>query len=145
MVGSLEVPPRALNGEPGVRQATSGASGQPSSGLYQFLLVLTNSSWFQAEAVNLSLAASPEWAQFARELGMNLRRARDAKGLTQEQMAERASISLYAYQQYERGASTRGGAPTNPRLATVLTICQALEISVSDLLPEAPRLAITTS
>lgn len=128
-----------------MRRAASGASGQPSSGLYQFLLVLTNSSWFQAEAVNPSPAASPEWAQFARELGMNLRRARDAKGLTQEQMAERASISLYAYQQYERGAVTRGGTATNPRLATVLTICQALEISINDLLPDVPRLVLTTN
>ncbi|MDQ1206084.1 helix-turn-helix domain-containing protein [Microbacterium sp. SORGH_AS_0862] len=75
---------------------------------------------------------------------MNLRRARDAKGLTQEQMAERASISLYAYQQYERGAVTRGGAATNPRLATVLTICQALEISINDLLPDVPRLVVAT-
>lgn len=71
---------------------------------------------------------------------MNLRRARDAKGLTQEQMAERASISLYAYQQYERGAVTRGGTATNPRLATVLTLCQVLDVRLGDLLPEVPRL-----
>lgn len=91
------------------------------------------------------LGRFPEWAQFARELGTNLRRARDAKELTQEQMTERASISLHAYQQYERGAVTRGGTATNPRLATVLTICQALEISINDLLPDVPRLVITTN
>ncbi|MBZ4488105.1 helix-turn-helix domain-containing protein [Microbacterium sp. cx-55] len=90
--------------------------------------------------MNLSPAASPEWAQFARELGINLRRARDAKVLTQEQMAERASISLYAYQQYERGAVTRGGAATNPRLATILAICQVLDIAVEELLPPVPSL-----
>ena len=85
-------------------------------------------------------ASTPEWAEFARELGMNLRRRRDALGLTQEAVAERAGISLYAYQQYERGAVTKGGAATNPRLATVLTICEVLAVSMQDLLPPAPQL-----
>ena len=34
-------------------------------------------------------AATPEWADYAKQLGINLRRARDAKGYTQEKMAER--------------------------------------------------------
>ncbi|WP_431795326.1 helix-turn-helix domain-containing protein [Microbacterium enclense] len=68
---------------------------------------------------------------------MNLRRRRGALGLTQEAVAERAGISLYAYQQYERGAVTKGGVATNPRLATVLTICEALRVPVQDLLPRA--------
>lgn len=86
-------------------------------------------------------AITPEWAEFARELGMNLRRRRDALGLTQEAVAERAGISLYAYQQYERGAVTKGGAATNPRLATVLTICDVLAVDVEDILPPIPRLS----
>lgn len=85
--------------------------------------------------------ATPEWAEFARELGVNLRRARDAKRLTQENMAEHAGISLYAYQQYERGASTKGGAATNPRLATILTICQVLDVPIEQLLPTVPKLS----
>lgn len=85
-------------------------------------------------------ASTPEWAEFSRAFGMNLRRRRDALGLTQEALAEQASISLYAYQQYERGAVTRGGAATNPRLATVLTICEVLDMSIQELLPSAPRL-----
>lgn len=85
-------------------------------------------------------ASTPEWAGFARELGMNLRRRRDTMGLTQEAVAERASISLYAYQQYERGAVTKGGAATNPRLATVLTICDVLGMPIQELLPSVPRL-----
>jgi transcriptional regulator with XRE-family HTH domain len=84
-------------------------------------------------------ASTPEWAEFARELGMNLRRRRDALGLTQEAVAERAGISLYAYQQYERGAVTRGGPATNPRLATVLMVCQAIDISPEAILPPVPR------
>lgn len=90
-------------------------------------------------------ASTPEWAEFARELGMNLRRRRDALGLTQEAVAERAGISLYAYQQYERGAVTKGGIATNPRLATVLTICQTLETAIGELLPEVPPLAGASS
>lgn len=85
--------------------------------------------------------AREEWAAFARELGHRLRRARDAAGLTQEQLVELAGISLYAYQQYERGAATKGGAATNPRLATILAIAQVLDVPLEELLPEVPRLA----
>jgi transcriptional regulator with XRE-family HTH domain len=92
--------------------------------------------------VSTNPASTPEWAEFARELGMNLRRRRDALGLTQETVAERAGISLYAYQQYERGAVTRGGAATNPRLATVLVICEVLQTPVGQMLPPAPALVV---
>lgn len=85
-------------------------------------------------------ASTPEWAEFSREFGMNLRRRRNALGLTQEAVAEQAGISLYAYQQYERGAVTKAGGATNPRLATVLTICEVLAVSVEDLLPPVPQL-----
>lgn len=86
-------------------------------------------------------AASAQWAAFARELGHNLRRARAARDLTQEALVEIAGISLYAYQQYERGTVTQGGRePTNPRLATVLAISQALEVELQDLLPPVPTL-----
>lgn len=81
-----------------------------------------------------------EWATFSRELGHRLRRARADSGLTQEQLVELARISLYAYQQYERGAATKGGAPTNPRLATILAICQVLDIGIDALLPDVPKL-----
>lgn len=87
-------------------------------------------------------AATPEWAEFARALGMNLRRARTFRELTQESMAERAGISLYAYQQYERGAVTRDGAATNPRLATVLALCQVLDITMDELLPPVPHMTV---
>ncbi|KZE42044.1 hypothetical protein AVW09_10995 [Microbacterium sp. T32] len=60
-------------------------------------------------------------------------------GLTQEAVAERAGISLYAYQQYERGAVTKGGAATNPRLATVLAICGVIDVMIEEILPPPPR------
>ncbi|SIS19275.1 Helix-turn-helix domain-containing protein [Microbacterium sp. RURRCA19A] len=85
--------------------------------------------------VSTNPASTPEWAEFSRALGMNLRRRRDALGLTQEAVAERAGISLYAYQQYERGAVTKGGAATNPRLATVVVISRVLNAALEELLP----------
>jgi len=84
--------------------------------------------------------ASTAWADFARELGHRLRRARDTAGLTQEKVVELAGISLYAYQQYERGAVMKAGAPTNPRLATILAICQVLDTPLNELLPDVPKL-----
>lgn len=89
--------------------------------------------------VSTNPASTPEWAEFSRALGMNLRRRRDALGLTQEAVAERAGISLYAYQQYERGAVTKGGVATNPRLATVLAICGVLDVSINEILPATSR------
>jgi transcriptional regulator with XRE-family HTH domain len=86
--------------------------------------------------------ASAEWARFTKELGHRLRRARSDAGLTQEQLVERAGISLYAYQQYERGAVTKAGAATNPRLATVLVLCEVLDVPLEALLPKPPKLAI---
>ena len=88
----------------------------------------------------LGPAASAKWPEFAQELGLNMRRARHAKNLTQEQMAELVGISLYAYQQYERGAVTKDGTATNPRLATLLAICQALDVTIDEVLPLVPRL-----
>jgi transcriptional regulator with XRE-family HTH domain len=102
--------------------------------------VAANSSWREAEDVTTDAAAADPWARFARELGMSLRRARDARGLTQEKVAESAGISVYAYQQYERGAVTKDGEPTNPRLATILAVCQVLGVSIGELLPPVPPL-----
>lgn len=83
---------------------------------------------------------SEEWAAFARDLGMNLRRLRAERNLTQEQVAEYAEISLYAYQLYERGTGT-DGRPTNPRLATLISICQVLDAPLEEILPDIPQLA----
>jgi|GEM_PF-2913050 len=60
--------------------------------------------------------------------------------LPRNHVSGHAGASQYAYQQYERGAATKGGAPTNPRLATILSIYQALGIGIEELLPRVPRL-----
>ncbi|MFT4263272.1 MAG: helix-turn-helix transcriptional regulator [Nocardioides sp.] len=76
----------------------------------------------------------PTWEEFARELGHNLKRARQARGLSQERVAFAAGISGFTYQKFEKGES-RPGAPMNPRLTTLVALSQVLEVSIVDLLP----------
>lgn len=80
------------------------------------------------------------WNSYARELGINLLRAREAKGLSQERIAHAAGISSYTYQKYEKGES-KPGTPMNPRLVTLLSLCQVLDVDISEVLPkDAPDL-----
>ena len=74
------------------------------------------------------------WEGYARELGINLLRAREVKGLSQERIAHAAGISAYTYQKYEKGES-KPGTPMNPRLVTLLALCQVLDVDISDVLP----------
>ena len=78
----------------------------------------------------------PTWDTAARELGLNLLRAREAKGLSQERVAHMAGISAYTYQKFEKGAS-RPDTPMNPRLKTLIALSQVLGVSVGDLLPSS--------
>jgi len=77
----------------------------------------------------------PTWEQYARELGINLLNARMERGLSQERLAHFAGISSYTYQKFEKGES-RPGAPMNPRLNTLLALCNVLDVRIEDLLPE---------
>ena len=80
------------------------------------------------------------WEQFARELGINLLRARQVKGLSQERVAHAAGLAAYTYQKFEKGES-KPGAPMNPRLTTLIALSQVLEVPLLDLLPaEVPDL-----
>lgn len=74
------------------------------------------------------------WEVFARELGINLLRARQARGLSQERVAHAAGIAAYTYQKFEKGES-RPGAPMNPRLTTLVALSQVLEVPLLELLP----------
>lgn len=74
------------------------------------------------------------WDACARELGLNLARARKARGWSQAKVANRAGISPYTYQKYEKGES-RPGKPLNPTLLNVLALSQVLELPLADLLP----------
>jgi transcriptional regulator with XRE-family HTH domain len=77
----------------------------------------------------------PTWEQYGREVGVRLQRARERRGLSQERTAHLAGIASYTYQKLEKGES-RPGSPLNPRLSTLLALCEVLEISLADLVPE---------
>ncbi|QLQ10286.1 MAG: helix-turn-helix transcriptional regulator [Nocardioidaceae bacterium] len=79
--------------------------------------------------------SAPTWDDFARQLGLNLLRARQRAGLSQERLAHMAGIASYTYQKFEKGEA-RPGSPMNPRLTTLLALCQALDVSVAELLPD---------
>jgi transcriptional regulator with XRE-family HTH domain len=77
----------------------------------------------------------PTWEEFGREIGVRLQRARERKGLSQERTAHLAGIAGYTYQKFEKGES-RPGTPLNPRLSTLLALCDVLELRLEDLVPE---------
>lgn len=82
------------------------------------------------------------WADYARGLGVRLQQARHAIGLSQEEVAHRAGISAFTYQKFEKGES-KPGTPMNPRLVTLLTLCEVLGVEVGDLLGKPlPRLSV---
>lgn len=82
------------------------------------------------------------WASYARAVGVRLQQARHAIGLSQEEVAHRAGISAFTYQKFEKGES-KPGTPMNPRLVTLLTLCEVLDIPVAELLVDPPVLANT--
>ncbi|WP_159501697.1 helix-turn-helix domain-containing protein [Microbacterium sp. 18062] len=78
------------------------------------------------------------WDEFARELGLNLQRARAQRGISQERAAHAAGISTFTYRKLEKGESNPG-TPANPRLRTLLALAEVLGVDVAALLPEAPH------
>ena len=78
--------------------------------------------------------ADISWTTYARELGLNLRRIRTERALSQERVAQ-AGIAGFTYQKFEKGES-RPGTPMNPQLLTLLSLCQVLEVSLTELLPD---------
>ena len=65
--------------------------------------------------------------QEASALSQNLRRLRDAKKLSQAELAERAKLSRVAYGNIEAGTAT-------PKVDTLLRIAGALDVKLQDLL-----------
>lgn len=75
-------------------------------------------------------------------LGVNLARARESRGLSQEQAAHAAGIVTYTYQKFEKGES-KPGTPMNPTLKTLLALSEVLGVPVAELLPdELPDLGL---
>ncbi|OZB80246.1 MAG: hypothetical protein B7X41_18230, partial [Microbacterium sp. 14-71-5] len=65
----------------------------------------------------------------ARAFGAMLRKARLLKGVSQEQLALEAGITVYTYGGLERGHTPRGGE-VNPTMDTVMRIIHALDIDI---------------
>lgn len=96
----------------------------------------------QAGAVTGAKEIPQGWDEYARAIGANLLKAREARGLSQERVAHAADLSSYTYQKFEKGES-RPGSPMNPRLISLLALCQVLDIDLVDLLPpEVPDLTV---
>ena len=72
-------------------------------------------------------------AELARNLGKRLKELRAERGLTQEQVAEKAGIATYTYQKYEKGMS-KPGKPMNPEFFTLRSLSVALEVDLKVLL-----------
>ncbi len=77
---------------------------------------------------------SADWNRYAVEFGHSLKRLRNARGLSQEQLAYAAGLSRYTYQKFEKGESMPG-APANPSLRNVMALAQVLQVPLDDLLP----------
>ena len=87
-------------------------------------------------------ATDDPWAKYARDLGVNLARARQAANLSQERVAQAAGISTFTYRKLEKGESNPG-TPANPRLRTLVALAEVLDVKTTDLLPpRMPRVAI---
>lgn len=74
------------------------------------------------------------WDDVAREIGIRLYEVRMRRGLSQERVAHLAGIAGFTYQKFEKGES-RPGTPMNPRLTTLLALCQVLDVTLEELLP----------
>lgn len=66
--------------------------------------------------------------------GVRLRAAREAKELTQEDVARRLDVGLRVYQRWEHGQST-------PRGDTLVRLASTLGTTAEDLFPVAPAAA----
>ncbi len=71
--------------------------------------------------------------EFARLLSQRLRLLREKSGLSQEAVANRAGLSTYTYQKFEKGES-KPGTPMNPRISTLYALAHVFQVDVCDLL-----------
>lgn len=82
----------------------------------------------------------PGWEQYTRELGDNLTAVREARKLSQEDVARAAGVTRHTYQRLEKGWQNKG-TPNNPTLHSILAVCWALGVRPEEVLPPmVPRL-----
>jgi transcriptional regulator with XRE-family HTH domain len=78
---------------------------------------------------------SPAYPARAQAFSDQLKRLRDARGLTQEKLAERAGISRSRLQllEWNRKDTRSKDGPANPTLDVVWQLADALEVSLAEL------------
>ncbi len=75
--------------------------------------------------------------ELANALGRRLAGLREARGLSQEALADATGISRNHYQLLENGISNRQTKrPANPRLSTIVALSAALGISPAEFVAE---------
>ena len=89
----------------------------------------------QAGGMATRITSDP-WEAYARELGINLLRAREGAGMSQERVAHAAGISTFTYRKLEKGESNPG-TPANPRLKTLMALTEVLNVDLTSVLPDA--------
>lgn len=87
--------------------------------------------------VMVKRAYSQEWVRYMRGIGDNLYRIRTSKGLGQERVANDAGLSRYTLQRLER-PSQNPSTSSNPTLLTLISLCNVLDVELSDILPPGP-------
>ncbi|WEV67261.1 helix-turn-helix transcriptional regulator [Bifidobacterium sp. ESL0769] len=75
------------------------------------------------------------WEKYADVFAMNLRRIRAERGYSQQRVASDAAISLPQYQRLE-SAGFRSTPSLNPKIRTLISLAEVLDVEVSDLLPK---------
>lgn len=76
-----------------------------------------------------------DWADYVRELGQSLQRIRNARGLSQEQVAYGAGLSRLQYQRLEWGHSSPSPKASNPTLKSLIAIAEVLDCTLDEIIP----------
>ena len=75
------------------------------------------------------------WEEYAKVIGMTIRRIRVNRGFSQERVAFDAGLSKTQYQRIESGGF-KHDLPPNPTSRTLLALAQILDVEIGELLPE---------
>lgn len=124
---------KASANRPGIADRDQYGSRQRNSGFDHGCVQAADVS----DAHNGVISAGPTqdpWELYTRELGLSLQKARAKRGLMQEDLAHTAGITTFTYRKLEKGESNPG-TPANPRLKTLISLADALDISLPVLLP----------
>ncbi|HCX83811.1 MAG TPA: hypothetical protein DHV14_01465 [Micrococcales bacterium] len=75
------------------------------------------------------------WAVYSRALGLRLRAAREAHGLSQRELADAAGVNSNTVKGIEHGTSSTKGLPGSTTIRTLVRISAALGLPPVELLP----------